>query len=61
MGLRPVIETVASLRGMLRESQENLAPRDGQSVAAELEDILRQRIEDLEPGGLDPAKTEARM
>jgi hypothetical protein len=35
---------------MLRESEENLAPRDGQSVETELEGILRQRIEDLEAG-----------
>jgi hypothetical protein len=48
MGLRPVSETVDALRGMLRESEENLAPRNAQSVATELEGILRQRIDDLE-------------
>jgi len=48
MILRPVTETVDALRGMLRESEENPVPRDGQSVANELEGILRQRIEDLE-------------
>jgi hypothetical protein len=50
MGLRPVSETVDALRGMLRESEENLATRNAQSVATELEDILRQRIDDLEVG-----------
>jgi hypothetical protein len=45
---------------MLRESEENLAPQDGQAVAAELEGILRQRIEDLEGGeALDPTQAEA--
>jgi hypothetical protein len=48
MILRPVSETVDALRGMLRESEENVAPRDDQSVATELEDILRHRIDDLE-------------
>jgi hypothetical protein len=51
MGLRSPSETVDALRGMLRESEENLAPRNDQSD--ELEGILRQRIEDLEAESLE--------